>query len=280
MSTVFPSSFPTYSEPPNDIKHYWIFKQGATTSKYKAPKAKERRDERRNELDKEERQQRRIDRMFEQMDRQREIQLMQSLNSMTVSSIPPLQQQPPPPLPPLSPLPPPPQYMQYPQYQQWPQWPMPPPHSSTPPNIYAPLPQHPHQQQQNPDQHHTAEPRPHKSSPLEDGEEKEEQAVDDFWTWRINKTNNPVSRQRLIDAKAICDEQAWRRLSDIQQLATTTSDIFKKAMERPMELPAILLRSFISSNIYIAWFIGLLTIYKAFKGGFRVSKQEVLCYSK
>lgn len=277
MFTVFPSSFPIYSESSNDIKHYWIFKQETTISKYKTSKTKERRDERRNKLDKEKRQQRCIDRMFEQMNRQREIQLMQSLNSMTMSSIFSLQQQSSSSLSSLSSSS---QYMQYSQYQQWSQWSMPSSHFSTSSNIYVSLSQHSHQQQQNSNQHHTAESRSHKSSSLEDDEKKKKQVVDDFWTWRINKINNSVSRQRLIDAKIICDEQAWRRLSDIQQLVITISDIFKKTMKWLMKLLVILLKSFISSNIYIAWFIDLLTIYKVFKGKFRVSKQKVLCYSK
>lgn len=277
MFTVFPSSFPIYSESSNDIKHYWIFKQETTISKYKTSKTKERRDERRNKLDKEKRQQRCIDRMFEQMNRQREIQLMQSLNSMTMSSIFSLQQQSSSSLSSLSSSS---QYMQYSQYQQWSQWSMPSSHFSTFSNIYVSLSQHSHQQQQNSNQHHTAESRSHKSSSLEDDEKKKKQVVDDFWTWRINKINNSVSRQRLIDAKIICDEQAWRRLSDIQQLVITISDIFKKTMKWLMKLLVILLKSFISSNIYIAWFIDLLTIYKIFKGKFRVSKQKVLCYSK
>jgi len=280
LFTVFPSSFPIYSESSNDIKHYWIFKQETTISKYKTSKTKERWDERRNKLDKEKRQQRRIDRMFEQMNRQREIQLMQSLNSMTMSSIFSLQQQSSSSLSSLSSLSSSSQYMQYSQYQQWSQWSMPSSHFSTSSNIYVSLSQHSHQQQQNSNQHNTAESRSHKSSSLEDDEKKKKQVVDDFWTWRINKINNSVSRQRLIDAKIICDEQAWRRLSDIQQLVITISDIFKKTMKWLMKLLVILLKSFISSNIYIAWFIDLLTIYKVFKGKFRVSKQKILCYSK
>ncbi len=255
MFTVFPSSFSIYFESFNDIKHYWIFKQETTILKYKTSKTKEKRDERRNKLNKEKRQQRCIDRMFEQINHQREIQLMQSLNSMMMSSIFSLQQQSSSSLSSLSSLSSSSQYMQYSQYQQWSQWSMPSSHFSTSSNIYVSLSQHSHQQQQNSNQHHTAESQSHKSSSLEDDEKKKKQVVDDFWTWRINKINNSVSRQRLIDAKIICDEQAWRRLSDIQQLLQVYRDWIEFSSQQALEIltHVELLVSTLYSSAFDTW---------------------------